>query len=192
MHPFIDFVAKNYQRFLGDSTLDFCKIFHMMLHKNKTNFVIVLVGNKNLVADSQGFISLAKLFDTLVNMRGYDGKLIVIDTDSETSQKLLNTTSDKVTVANDDWVTVLSSLAATLEKPVDLLFFDDGANNLVANTYSKNTKPITVIDDVLDDDSILALGSTQKDGKLASEIDTWADDQGKKVIVNNRIVGWVW
>ncbi len=192
MHPFIDFVAKNYQRLLGASTLDFCKMLHMLLHKGKTSFTIVLVGNKNLIPDEQGFVSIAKIFDTLINARGFDGRLVVIDTDGANAQRLAATTSDKASIVTDDWMSTLSGLAASLQSPVDLLFFDDGGSSIVANTYSKSTKPITLIDDVLDEGSVLVLAESQAGGKLLADIDTWADDQDKKPFVNGKLIGWTW
>jgi hypothetical protein len=83
-------------------------------------------------------------------------------------------------------------LAATLKEPIDLLFFSDGGNALISNTYSKTAKPLTIIDDILDEKAILVLDESQMGSKLASDIDTWADESDKKAFVNNKLIGWVW
>ena len=191
-HPFIDFVSKNFQRFLGEGTLDLCKVLHLLLSSGKTRFNIVLVGNKNLIPDEKGFVSIAKVFDVMINLKGFDGSLIVIDPDNDHTQNLSDITSEKTSIVNDDYMTVLSGLAATLKEPIDLLFFSDGGNALISNTYSKTAKPLTIIDDILDEKAILVLDESQMGSKLASDIDTWADESDKKAFVNNKLIGWVW
>lgn len=194
MHPFSDFVGKNYQRFLGPSVTDMCRVLEILLVQKRSNpnFKIVLVGNKNLVPAEQGFLSIAKIFDSLINIKGFDGHLVVIDVEGVYTEKLAAMTSDKTSIVNDDYLTVLSGMASTLQQPVDLLFFTEGGNTVVSNTYSKNMKPVTIIDDILDEGSILVLDQEQRNSSLAAGLEAWVDEDGKKMIVSEHFAGWIW
>jgi len=194
MNPFLDFIAKNYQRFLGPATSDMCKVLEALLIQKRSNpnFKIIIVGNKNLVPAEQGFLSIAKIFDTLINIKGFDGHLIVVDAEGVYTDQLSAMTSDKTSIVNDDYMTILSGMASTLEQPIDLLFFTEGGNTVVSNTYSKNMKPVTIIDDILDEGSLLVLDQEQRNSSLAASLESWADEDGKKLFVSQHFAGWIW
>lgn len=194
MHPYIGFYDRHISSHLKGKSADVRRILEAMLAKGKTSFFIVVVGTLNLDQNDEPILPMPMLFDNLINAKGFDGKLIVADTNSADFKALAERTSDKTTIVQENLVSLLHSLASAGNAEIDLLYIGSSANEDHAGGVHgiKKMKAMPVLQDLLTDNTILVLDEKQKDSDIGHDIEAAASEYEKKPLVQNVLSGWIW
>ena len=194
MHPYLGFYDQNISKHLRGKASDTRKILEALLSKGKSSFFIVIIGTQNTDQNGEPVLPLPMLFDNLINARGFDGKLIVIDADPTDFKALAQRTSDKTTLVQEDYVSALHSLAANQQNDIDLIYFGESGDvkNKSSVIASRSMKALPVIQDILSDNTIVVLDDKQVESNVGQELATTASEYGKKPLVNNVLSGWSW
>jgi hypothetical protein len=194
MHPYLNFYDKQIAQHLKGKAQDMRKVLEALLSGGKRSFFIVIVGTLNVDQNGQNILPLPMLFDNLINSQGFDGKLIVVDSDASDFKALADRTSDKTTLIHDDFISVLHGLSISANVDIDLLFLGSSNDEIEDKSVatSKSMKAIPVIQDVLSDNSILVIDEEQKNRSIGQEIENVADEYEKQPILSSVLSGWRW